>query len=732
MRLVYQVLVLLLLAATLPANAQAIVVEDMSGKKLVDDDSWYFRAGDSTGWASPRYDAHHWTKISPNVILNENPALWKTGRGWFRQTFRFRRLWNKESVIDIRQFGQSEVYLDGQRMATLRPAGYDSGGSQQLIALLPLRITDTNRHTLAVRYAFRRDPLFGAVIQTKAFRLDFTPGNQAVVNLVEKQRTSAGITYLLVGVFGLLSVLHFLFYRANPAQRVHRVLAVTVMAFALIFVLDEANNSSGTLTADSVYSALSRIGISVAFALLLLSLYTYLGRRTGWIFWGCMLMLAAYALYSVFIGSVPDTLAWIPFLLVLAEYIRVSWLSKRRNPDPDARLPWNSLKVTLYALIAVAIIGTVGGIVTNVFKFDYDTGWITVPMVLLGLTGLFSVPLGLSLSLVRDYARTYLSLRQKLNEVEHLSAQTLRQEQEKQQLLTHQNEMLEQQVADRTVELEQSLVNLHETQAQLIQREKLASLGELMAGIAHEIQNPLNFVTNFSDVSTELASELQEEQQKPDRDTGLESELLGDLKQNLQKITHHGHRASSIVRGMLEHSRKSTGTKELIDVNALCDEYFRLAYHGFRGAGNSARKKDGSADLFACELVTDYDPAVGKLMLVSQDISRVLLNLSNNAFYAVLQRQKTDEPGYQPTVRIATKKLADHVEIRIANTGAGIPDALKQKIFQPFFTTKPTGEGTGLGLSLSYDIITKGHGGQMVVESEAGAGTEFTIILPIR
>ncbi|WP_019988488.1 ATP-binding protein [Rudanella lutea] len=287
---------------------------------------------------------------------------------------------------------------------------------------------------------------------------------------------------------------------------------------------------------------------------------------------------------------------------------------------------------------------------------------------------------------------------------------------------------LEHLVAERTAEisrqkeeLEQTLAELKATQDQLVQREKLASLGELTAGIAHEIQNPLNFVNNFSEVSAELVKELIDERQRgPERDEGLEAELLDDLTQNLQKIAHHGHRASGIIRSMLQHSRASTGQREAVDINALADEYLKLSYHGLR-----AKDKTFNAKF---EALTD--PAVGTVSVIPQDIGRVLLNLYNNAFYATQQRVKQGTPGYQPTVTVLTERVGDRVRIRVRDNGLGMPDSVRQKIFQPFFTTKPTGEGTGLGLSLSYDIITKGHGGTLTVDSQEGEGTEFVVELP--
>jgi ligand-binding sensor domain-containing protein/signal transduction histidine kinase len=266
-------------------------------------------------------------------------------------------------------------------------------------------------------------------------------------------------------------------------------------------------------------------------------------------------------------------------------------------------------------------------------------------------------------------------------------------------------------------EIEKAYTELKATQAQLIQSEKMASLGELTAGIAHEIQNPLNFVNNFSEVNTELIDELEIEVTK-----GNLSEVRSiakDIKENEQKINHHGKRADAIVRGMLQHSRSSTGQREPVDINALADEYLRLAYHGLRA-------KDSA---FNAILKTDFDASIRSINIVPQDIGRVLLNLYNNSFYAVREKSKQRVQGYEPTVSVYTKKTDHTITIGIKDNGMGIPQKVIDKIFQPFFTTKPTGQGTGLGLSLSYDII-KGHGGNITVETEEGEMSEFIIQLP--
>ena len=284
--------------------------------------------------------------------------------------------------------------------------------------------------------------------------------------------------------------------------------------------------------------------------------------------------------------------------------------------------------------------------------------------------------------------------------------------------LKEKNKELEKKVAERTEELRVSLENLKSTQDQLIHSEKMASLGELTAGIAHEIKNPLNFVNNFAEVSNELIDEMREEIENQNFEEV--NEIASDIKQNLEKINHHGKRADAIVKGMLQHSRSSDGKKEPTDINALADEYLRLAYHGIRA-------KDKS---FNATLKTDFDDSIGKVNIAAQDIGRVILNLITNAFYAVNEKEKSGAENYEPTVTISSKKDAEKIEIKVIDNGNGIPEKVLNKIFQPFFTTKPTGQGTGLGLSLSYDIV-KAHGGELKVETKEGKGTIFSIDLTV-
>jgi two-component system, NtrC family, sensor kinase len=267
--------------------------------------------------------------------------------------------------------------------------------------------------------------------------------------------------------------------------------------------------------------------------------------------------------------------------------------------------------------------------------------------------------------------------------------------------------------------------DLISTQSQLIQAEKMASLGELTAGIAHEIQNPLNFVNNFSDVNTELIDEMQLEMDKGNLEDA--KAISNDIKENELKINHHGKRADAIVKGMLQHSRINNGIKEPTDINALAEEYLRLAYHGLRA-------KDKS---FNATLKTDFDPSIGQINAIPQDLGRVVLNLINNAFYAVNEKQQQQPGGYEPTVTVSTNVIIlpsggpRVVKISVADNGNGIPQKVLDKIYQPFFTTKPSGQGTGLGLSMSYEIVNKGHGGELKVETKEGEGSVFTILLPV-
>ncbi len=400
---------------------------------------------------------------------------------------------------------------------------------------------------------------------------------------------------------------------------------------------------------------------------------------------------------------------------------------------------WKTLKGAQWAIVAGITLSSLIVLAYAVQLLTYPSAF--VPGYMLLVTGIaLTNPLALLVYVA-------LRFREIIRETQISAAQVLRLSEEKRHQAEKQQKILEEEVARQTAELRSTLNNLKATQSQLIQSEKMASLGELTAGIAHEIQNPLNFVNNFSEVSVEMIVEAEGSRQQAGENSPLVSELLTDIKHNLEKINHHGKRADAIVKNMLQHSRTGRGEKEPTAINALADEYLRLAYHAFLSGRSGLEGKnlqDASKNISAVIIKTDFDPAIGKINIIPQDMGRVLLNLYNNAFYAVREKYKEGEKqkteirsdvmhdfqGYHPTVSVSTKKQGDQVIIKVKDNGNGIPQKVIDKIFQPFFTTKPTGQGTGLGLSLSYDII-KALGGEIKVWSAEEQGSEFIVSLPL-
>ncbi len=422
--------------------------------------------------------------------------------------------------------------------------------------------------------------------------------------------------------------------------------------------------------------------------------------------------------YAIFrIVMVAAILLFVAGLIVSPARPPINWLGKLAlvglvyllYKDPLFK-PARSLYIAILPYIVISIFEQ---IIKDGFPATY-VKWNT----LLESLELFAILWGVGVWMVNSRQRKELAR----------AKQTVAEQEEKNRMMVLMKEELEKQVGERTSEitrqkeeLENTLKDLKATQSQLVHSEKMASLGELTAGIAHEIQNPLNFVNNFSELNKELLQELKEEMSKGNIEEV--DALANDIISNEEKINLHGKRADSIVKGMLQHSRTSTGQKELTDVNELCDEYLRLAYHGLRA-------KDKS---FNTEMKTDLDPALPKIKIIPQEIGRVILNLITNAFYTVQQKQKqtSQKPeDYHPSVSVQTiSGTGEFIKIIVSDNGNGIPQNIVDKIFQPFFTTKPTGEGTGLGLSLSYDIM-KAHGGDIRVESTEGKGTTFILELP--
>ena len=704
-------------AAPLPADTAVIRISRLPANGLLLRNGWRYHPGDDPAWARPDFDDSAWDTLTAARTGQPLPAHVLAGSGWFRLRLRLGDSLLQQALgLQIEPvLAGYEVYSNGRRIGRYGTYSPDPSwvrtGSPSAPPL-DLRPTADGELVLAVRYAPRQlTPWLRAYLaQSKLCDLRLRLRELAPIRREYTEGSRAAAVYAgMAGIFLLLGLLHLVFYRYNRTQPANRYFAYYALGTAISALLT-TYWFSASVEENSVVYGVAMIGLVLGALYSLRALYALFEVRPGW-------------LYKILVASV------VPVVVLMT--------GERLRSEPTGLLCYIGFMVVLTLdqlwLIGQALrqrrrgAGLLGGgfasgiillavISTNSYLIRQ------VPALGALLTALaFALPaLGISLFLAREFALDSQLLQVKLGEVERLSAQTLAQEQEKQNLLAAQNDMLEHQVAERTGELQRSLTDLRATQAQLIQKEKMASLGELTAGIAHEIQNPLNFVNNFSEVSTELLDELEEEQAKLIRDAGLEAELVGDLRQNLGKISHHGRRAAAIVKGMLEHSRTSTGERTPTDLNQLAEEYLRLAYQGLRA-------KDKT---FNTTLATDFAAELPLVEAVAGDLGRVLLNLFGNAFYAVQKRQQTGEAGYKPTVSVRTKQVGKQVEIRVSDNGTGIPDDIKAKIFQPFFTTKPTGEGTGLGLSLSYDIITKAHAGTLSVESQPGRGTEFIICLP--
>ena len=674
---------------------------------------WRYHLGDDPIWARPDFDASAWDTLDLHRLPRAMPRATQAGVCWLRRRFRLvDSLRQRTLVLQVYRLGTADVYLNG-RLLTDSAHRARTRGAFRAPGLLEVPANGPAEQVLAVRLVPRPpSPLLLGPDRIPPLQLLLVTEAQQQQREVLSAEVDA--IYLVMGaVFLLLALLHYTFYLYNPTQRANHYFARYALSFCLAMAcVPYASTSLAELPSWEWGWAIS----AVEFALLMLSglwavraLYSLFGFAPGRAYWGLVLS-GGLLLLGQWLTQL-STWFLIPYLIFAflnqAESLRLTVRALRQHQRGARIIAFGyggGLLVVLLNLALLVLKVTMTTLVANL---------VLMPAILLPA-------LSISFFLAREFALDAELLQVKLGEVERLSAQTIAQEQDKQALLAAQNETLETQVTQRTSELQRSLTDLRATQAQLIQREKMASLGELTAGIAHEIQNPLNFVNNFSEVSTELVEELEEEQARPARDAALETELLGDLKQNLVKITEHGRRAAGIVRGMLEHSRTSTGERAPTDVNQLADEYLRLAYQGLRA-------KDKT---FNAKLETDFAPGLPPVEAVAGDLGRVLLNLISNAFYAVQKRQQRGEAGYRPTVRVATRQTGDTVEIRVSDNGTGIPVEVQAKIFQPFFTTKPTGEGTGLGLSLSHDIVTKGHGGTLTMKSREGEGTAFSLLLP--
>ncbi len=680
-------------------------------------DGWLFHEGNDSSWADPDADTNDWKKFKPlelsTTLEDEDGRV----EGWFRLRVKLdSSLANIPLGISRQLWSATDVFIDGKLIQSYGNTGDPFEAYNPVLKeAIPVTLVPNVEYLVAVHFvdyetAFtnRHNRLWA----TNLFKLLNLTGPD--YNEFVKYQTKSTYIYtsVWVSVASLLMVLFWFLLYLNPNQRLFLLIAIlTTLDLNIILSYNLGNFIELSSVSDKV-------------------------RDVFWDFTGPMLssftlIIVEYVLRKKISTITKVTTLLLPFVSVVAHLYDISWPFGITNSIMLGRFLYlvnvhrKSMAPAQWSVIAAMAIPTIGVIAfTVVHKYDFEL-FLTYEKPLFSL-----LTLGAPLMLL-----IYIAVRFKeiLKEVEAEARKVISVTEEKKVLLTSQNEMLEKQVAERTIELKTSLDTLKSTQSQLIQSEKMASLGELTAGIAHEIQNPLNFVNNFSEVNSELISEMKEALAKGNVDEARS--IAATLEENESKIVSHGKRADAIVKGMLQHSRTSSGKKEPTDINALCDEYLRLSYHGLRA-------KDKS---FNAKFESNFDPQLEKTLVVPQDIGRVILNLINNAFYAVTEKRsafakvsssteatadKEIQSAYEPTVTVSTWRDNGMVAISVKDNGVGIPQKALDKIFQPFFTTKPTGQGTGLGLSLSYDIV-KAHGGELKVETKEGEGSEFVIVLPV-
>ncbi len=728
---------LVLKPSMLDKDSIQIFISEMKG--------WHFKQGNDTAWAKKDIDLTGWKRLMPTELTEKMAD--KDGRleGWFRIKIIPDSTFGETSFgFKISTWAASDLYIDGKRIASfgntgLNGAPYKENRFTGNILPVPVNLKPGNEYTVALHVVDYLSPFPSH--ELKAKELGLGSMIRIVVpkyySTIVQEATDGVYLYTIVGaISAVLSLLFWLLFFQNRIEKNLLFFSLT-SSFLTIFLIAQ----SFALNNGIVYGGISYVWLWVCnvvqstFSLLYfmsipIILARIFKRRFSRYIIISFILIIFYIIITISALVVPDQkindIIGGLFLLLLiissVYYVVTSWKALKGAQ-------WSIVIGLMVGLFALTLI-----VLFQIISPEAFTKWVN-EYLFFGILFL-SFPFSMMIYVVMRFKEIN-------HDVQENAKQVVQMSEEKKEQALNQQKILQEEVNRQTAEIRTTLDHLKSTQSQLIQSEKMASLGELTAGIAHEIQNPLNFVNNFSELSVDLAKELKEEVEKieiPEKDKEYVSEIIGDLTQNQEKINHHGKRASSIVKGMLEHSRKSSGTKEPTDINALADEYLRLAYHGLR-----AKDKD-----FNATMETHFDPTLPKMDIIPQDIGRVLLNLINNAFYAVKERSKNGENGYQPTVSVSSERVdspsgaglpasqqaggergkGDFIQIAIKDNGSGIPEHIKDKIFQPFFTTKPTGQGTGLGLSLAYDIV-KAHGGEMNVETKEGEGSDFFITLPV-
>lgn len=705
---------LFLCALSQQANEAFFSLKALPDNGVVLDKNWMFYPGDDSRYATSNYEGENGSSLNPAELRGQFPEVKKHGIGWFRLKMRVdTALQGKTVGMILSLFGAAEIYLNGEQVYRfgLVSADYKSERTQAIYSrTLSLTLGHAEEQILAVRFSHHpKNFTVKSGIIPNSLRISFQPLNLAIENyalLVKRVYRFLAISLTIELTAALLTLFFYTSFRSRKEYLYFG------LYFALNFLAMLVQSATAGIS-ESDYISVNQLTVILLVVYLLLiigslfhlnAVYALLHiQRTRY-----YRFLFCYAIISLmlmpFLSGLGEILPFLFFPLCCLEILPHYFRAARRRFQGAWILFFSILACLLFLLMLA--------------NANLESNAVLTALALL------APALGVIIFLAGDFARTSSALQQQIVEVEALSDKNLSYEREKQDILSAQKEELEKEVENRTVALRRSLVDLKAAQAKLVQAEKMASLGELTAGVAHEIQNPLNFINNFSELSVELSNELKEDLATaalPSEQKQLLQSTAEELVKNQEKILHHGRRADAIVKNMLQHSRKSEGSKESTNINALVEQYLQLSYHGLR-----ARDKE-----FNTALRKNYDDSLADISIVPQDIGRVLLNLFNNAFYAVNERKKKENGTFEPAVSVCTSKKDNDILIKIDDNGTGIPQSILDKIFQPFFTTKPSGEGTGLGLSLSYDIVTKGHGGQLTVTSTEGKGSTFLIQLPL-
>ena len=664
-------------------------------------DAWLFRQGNDTTWAKKDINTGGWKKLKPADFSEKYADKNGKAEGWFRIKIKTDKALDKQQLgLRWVSWAAADIYIDGVRFTSFGNTGENGKHYAENRALANywpqgVKLKGDGEYTIAVHFVDYLSPFPPRQLKSQGDPMLGLTGPACTALLTDQRSKMLVYVTIWVSVCTILSLLFWLLSISNFAEKQLRLIAVCSTFFALLTYF-----SMRIRLTDLSYngSVLNTYGLFLMSELILVTMPVILAdifkRKISRKFKALALVMAIYSAIVFFLPGY----AWLPlfaanlFLVIVCIYYIAS--------------SWRKLRGAQWCIVAGLLSSTLFFSSLQIWGF-VNNGDYTADVIFYLRTGfLLSLPISLLVYVAIRFKEIIKEVRQNAEQVVQLS------EEKKQEALSRQT-ILEEEVNRQTAEIRTTLDNLKTTQTQLIQSEKMASLGELTAGIAHEIQNPLNFVNNFSEVNVELLYDLEQEVKAGHNESVVT--IANDIRQNLEKISHHGKRADSIVKGMLQHSQSGSGTKEATNINALADEYMRLSYHGLRA-------KDKT---FKSEMVVHFDKDLPNANVIPQDIGRVMLNLFNNAFYAVNQKRKTADENYQPEVLVTTYKENGSVIIKVKDNGIGISDAIKEKIMQPFFTTKPTGEGTGLGLSLTYDMVVKGHGGSIQVNSKGGTARSF-------